>query len=79
MLVRDAKPEEADDLTRLAVRSKRAWGYDDDFMERVMPDMIVHPRFLIAEHGMVAEEAGIAVGYAIVSVEADGAFSAIFL
>lgn len=74
MLIREAKPEEADDLTRLAVRSKRAWGYDDDFMWRVMPDMIVHRQYLIAEHGIVAEEAGMPIGYAIVSVEADSAF-----
>jgi len=74
MIIREAKPGEADDLTRLAVRSKRAWGYDDDFMKRVMPDMIVHPHYLIAEHGMVAEEAGRPVGYVIVSVEDDRAF-----
>jgi GNAT superfamily N-acetyltransferase len=74
MHIRVAKPEQADDLTRLAVRSKRAWGYDDDFMERVMPDMIVLPHYLIAERGIVAEEAGMPIGYAIVSVEGDRAF-----
>jgi GNAT superfamily N-acetyltransferase len=74
MLIREAKPEEADDLTRLAVRSKRAWGYDDDFMGRVMPDMIVHREYLLTEHGIVAQEAGMPIGYAIVSVDADRAF-----
>ena len=51
-------PDEAPALTELALRSKRAWAYDEDFMERVMPDMIVHPRHLLFEHGIVAEEDG---------------------
>ena len=74
MLIRNANRTEADDLTRLAIRSKRAWGYDDAFMERVMPDMIVRPDYLIAEHGIVAEEAGTLIGYAIVRIEGDGAY-----
>lgn len=74
VLIREAKPTEADDLTRLAIRSKRAWGYDDDFMNRVMPDMVVHPFYLVEEHGIVAEEDGIPIGYAIVRVDANGAF-----
>lgn len=74
MILRTARVEEAEELTSLAVRSKRTWGYDDDFMQRVMPDMIVHPHYLTAEHGIVAEDGGAIVGYAIVRVEADKAF-----
>jgi GNAT superfamily N-acetyltransferase len=66
---REALPEEAPALTALALRSKRAWGYDERFMERVMPDMVVHPKYLVDEHGIVAEESGVVVGYAIVRVE----------
>jgi GNAT superfamily N-acetyltransferase len=61
-------------LTELALRSKRRWGYDERFMELVEPDMIVHPDYLIAEHGIVAEEAGVTVGYAIVRVDGEQAF-----
>jgi len=39
-----------------------------------MPDMIVRPDYLIAEHGIVAEEAGTLIGYAIVKIEGDGAY-----
>ncbi len=72
--IRTARPEEAAALTSLAVRSKRAWGYDDAFMERVMPDMIVHASYLTAEHGIVAEEGGVPIGYAIVRAEGDSAY-----
>jgi ribosomal protein S18 acetylase RimI-like enzyme len=43
-------------------------------MERVMPDMIVHFDYLISEHGVVVEERGTIVGYAIVRVDGDAAF-----
>ena len=32
--IRDARPDEADALTALCMRSKAHWGYDADFMER---------------------------------------------
>jgi GNAT superfamily N-acetyltransferase len=69
MLIRRALPNEAQSLTDLALRSKRAWGYDDDFMERVLPDMVVHEEYLIVEHGLVAEDAGKVIGYAILRVD----------
>ena len=72
--LRRALPSEARALTELAVRSKRAWGYDDAFMQRVMPDMIVRPEYLIEERGIVAEIAGIPVGYAILRVDGRSAF-----
>jgi len=74
MLIRRAEPSEAEQLTELALRSKRAWDYDEDFMQRVMPDMIVHPQYLIAEQGFIAEEAGKILGYAIVRVGLAKAF-----
>ncbi|MFY9631974.1 MAG: GNAT family N-acetyltransferase [Candidatus Cybelea sp.] len=72
--LRTAAPEESDALTRLALRSKRAWGYDDDFMQRVMPDMIVQREYLIVEHGIVAERNGKILGYAIVRIDGATAF-----
>jgi len=74
MKLRKADPREAESLTRLAVRSKRAWGYSDDFMEKVMPDMVVHRVFLETEYGIVAEDGGVDVGYAIVRVDGEEAF-----
>lgn len=74
MLFRRATPEEAEALTALALRSKRAWGYDDGFMASVLPDMIVHPEFLRDEYGLVAEETGKVIGYAILRIDNDSAF-----
>lgn len=74
MTFRKAAPDEASALTDLALRSKRSWGYSDEFMKKVMPDMIVHRKFLEEEHGIVAEEGGSVLGYAIVRVDGDEAF-----
>ena len=74
MRFRKAKPEEATALTALAIRSKRTWGYSDEFTEKVMPDMVVHPQFLEDEYGIVAEDEGATLGYAIVSVDGGAAF-----
>lgn len=74
MLFRRANPEEAEVLTALALRSKRAWGYDDRFMALVLPDMVVRSEFLRDEYGLVAEEGGKVVGYAILRIDDDSAF-----
>ena len=52
-------------LTDIALRSKRAWGYDEAFMERIMPDMLVTPEALQTGYGLVAEGDGTPVGYAL--------------
>lgn len=74
MNIRNARPDEAQTLTDLAVRSKRAWGYSEAFMTAVMPDMIVHGHYLTEEQGFVAEEQGVPFGYAIVRVDNEGAY-----
>jgi GNAT superfamily N-acetyltransferase len=73
MKLRKAEAAEADALTQLALRSKRAWGYDAAFMQSVMPDMVVRPEYLSEEYGIVAEGAGAVLGYAIVRVEGEAA------
>ena len=74
LVLRIARPSEAQALTELAIRSKRGWGYDERFMELVMPDMIVHPEYLLTGRGIVAEDSGTVVGYAIVKVDGKRAF-----
>jgi GNAT superfamily N-acetyltransferase len=71
--LRTALPSEAQALTELALRSKRAWRYDERFMELVTPHMVVHPEYLLVEHGVVAEESGVTVGCAI--ARADGKYA----
>lgn len=74
LLFRRAHGAEAGPLTALALRSKRAWGYDENFMALVLPDMVVQPEYLRREYGIVAEEDGRVVGYAIVRVDNNSAF-----
>jgi hypothetical protein len=72
--LRTALPSEVQALTELALRSKRAWRYDERFMELVTPHMVVHPEYLMVEHGVVAEESGVTVGCAIARVDGEYAF-----
>ena len=43
VIFRLAHPAEAPLLSDLALRSKRHWGYDDDFMNRCRPQLMVDP------------------------------------
>jgi GNAT superfamily N-acetyltransferase len=74
VLIRTADPSEAEALTALALRSKRAWGYGRAFMAAVLPDMIVHPEYLRDEYGAVAEQDGKILGYAVLRVDNEVAF-----
>ena len=40
---RRARPEEAEAITRLALRSKRHWDYSDEFIEAMTPVMTFVP------------------------------------
>ena len=71
MYIRKASVTDAPALTELALRSKRSWGYDAAFMASIMNDMVVHVDALTHDHGLVAEEHGSILGYAIVSTVAD--------
>lgn len=74
MIFRKARPEEAEALTLLAVRSKRSWGYDDAFMSAIAGDMVVRTECLKDEYGIVAEVDGKIAGYAILRLDQDEAY-----
>lgn len=44
--IRRARPDEADALTDLSMRSKRSNGYDDAFMEACREELTVTPKRL---------------------------------
>jgi GNAT superfamily N-acetyltransferase len=70
-LVRDAKPEEQRELTRLCVRATLHTGYDDAFVDRVMPGLTVMLPLITAGAVQVAEQpCGAAVG--VVTVTTSG-------
>jgi hypothetical protein len=48
-LIRRARPEEADDLTALARRSKAHWRYDPEFMQAAASTIVVSPGLLTAD------------------------------
>jgi ribosomal protein S18 acetylase RimI-like enzyme len=71
---RKARPEEAYELTQLALRSKRSWGYDDAFMRAIHEDMVVPREYLERDRAMVAEEDGKILAYAIMRVAGKDAY-----
>jgi GNAT superfamily N-acetyltransferase len=67
--LRPARPEEAEALSELALRSKGHWGYDAAFLARARPELTVRPsdieRFVIR----VAEERGRVLGFSAVDID----------
>jgi GNAT superfamily N-acetyltransferase len=61
--IRDGKPEEQRDLTRLCVRATMHAGYDDAFIDRAMPALTITLPLITAGGVRVAEDkSGIVVG-----------------
>ena len=58
MRIRAARIDEALLLTRICVRSKAVWGYDDAFMKRSRPALTVEPEQIEAGDVWVAEDGG---------------------
>jgi GNAT superfamily N-acetyltransferase len=59
-LLRRARPDEAGAITDLALRSKRLWGYSDEFMAVAAPEMAVTPEDIAADHvEVLASETGL--------------------
>lgn len=71
MRVRAAKPEEADALTALALRSKASWGYSAAFMDACRAELTLTPEKMAVWRVWVAEEAGAIAGMA--ALHLDGA------
>ena len=73
--VRPARPEEAEALTRLCLRSKAHWGYDAAFMERCAATLRVTPAMIEEGRVLVAASGGEAVGVAsFAAIEPAGSF-----
>jgi GNAT superfamily N-acetyltransferase len=56
--LRQARPEERIDLTRLCVRATRHLGYDDAFIERIMPQLTVTLRSIVEGNVQVCDSDG---------------------
>jgi GNAT superfamily N-acetyltransferase len=71
VIIDAARVSEADDLTRLALASKRQWGYDDPFMERCRSELTVRASDIENHSVFVARETeGILGFYVLTSFDA---------
>ena len=61
--MRPTRAEEAEALSRLALRSKAQWGYDAQFLEACRPDLTFRPHEISARRAVVAEESDQIVGF----------------
>ncbi len=80
MLLRPARPDEADLLSDLAVRSKAHWGYDAGFLAVSRVLLAVRPDDVAERRVTVAEVAGEVAGfYALEGTAADAELSLMFV
>jgi GNAT superfamily N-acetyltransferase len=63
MIVRPAVPAEAEALSRLALRSKGHWGYDDQFLAACRAELTVAPEQCDGVHLVVAEGGTALLGF----------------
>ncbi|WP_327670375.1 MULTISPECIES: GNAT family N-acetyltransferase [unclassified Streptomyces] len=55
--LRPARPDEAERLSALALRSKAHWGYDEAFMAACVDELTLHPSEVTRRRTTVAEDA----------------------
>ncbi len=63
MTLRPAVPGEADALSRLALRSKGHWGYDEKFLAACRVELTLQPQQCDGVHTVVAARGGALLGY----------------
>jgi GNAT superfamily N-acetyltransferase len=63
VIISAARLDETECLTRLALASKRHWGYDDAFMERCASELTVRESDLEAYRVLVARKAEAVLGF----------------
>src|SRR5262245_52461051 len=63
MQLRPARPDEADLVSDLAVRSKAYWGYDDKFLAGSRVQLAVRAEDVTLRRVTVAERDGVVVGF----------------
>jgi len=61
--LRPAVPAEAGALSRLALRSKGHWGYDEEFLAACRAELTLRPEQCDGVHIVVAERGGILLGF----------------
>jgi GNAT superfamily N-acetyltransferase len=67
-----AQPEDAPRLTEIAFAAKRHWGYPERRIENWRDILTMRPEFIAANVAYAAIENGRAVGFYLLTMEADG-------
>jgi GNAT superfamily N-acetyltransferase len=67
-----AKTEDAEALTQIAHAAKRHWGYPERWIEAWRNVLTMRPEFIAANVAYAAIENGRAVGFYLLTTEADG-------
>src|SRR5215510_11802186 len=67
VVIREGRPDEAEELTELILRSKAYWGYSDEFMARVRTELVLRADQVVAHRTLVSEVDGRAAGVATVT------------
>ncbi|SHK24227.1 Acetyltransferase (GNAT) domain-containing protein [Desulforamulus aeronauticus DSM 10349] len=63
MKIRCALPDESEQLSSLALRSKKTWGYDDTFMEQCCRELTLSTDYIASSQVYVMEEKGEVLGF----------------
>jgi GNAT superfamily N-acetyltransferase len=61
--IRDASPDDAATLTRIAHDAKRHWGYPEHWIQHWQDDLTISPEFVAANQVCVAENEGELLGF----------------
>jgi GNAT superfamily N-acetyltransferase len=61
--IRRARPDEAEQLSGLARRSKAHWGYDAEFLRRAVAELTITPRAITDHEVWVLEHEGRIIGF----------------
>ena len=69
--LRRPRPNEAKTLTDLCLRSKAVWGYDQEFMKACRDELTLTSDLIRSSQLQVAEDDGLLVGVAQVTVRGD--------
>jgi N-acetylglutamate synthase-like GNAT family acetyltransferase len=71
--IRNASPDDAATLTRIAHDAKRHWGYPEHWIQQWQDDLTISPEFVAANQVCVAEDEGELVGFYALIIRDDKA------
>ena len=71
--LRPARPDEADELSRIAIEAKASWGYPAAWMRLWRDELLITPSLISERPTIVAEAAGRTAGFASLTLASGNA------